>query len=74
MIAASVKLIEPLNHNRFINESPINQWLLDNIGPHAPSRDTVSEERPWYVDHGFRYLLYHFARERDATMFSLRWS
>ena len=74
MIAASIKLIEPKDPNRFIDESPINVWLINHVGKHARFRDEVSEERPWHVDHGFRYLLYSFAREKDAVMFSLRWS
>ena len=74
MIKASVRLNEPLNMNKFINESPINEWLLANVGTHAPTMDTVSEDRPWRVEHHFRYLEYHFAREQDATMFALRWS
>jgi hypothetical protein len=35
--------------------------------------DTVSEDRPWRVEHRYGYLEYHFAREQDAVMFSLRW-
>jgi hypothetical protein len=74
MITASVRLKEPINQNKFINESPINIWLLANVGVHAKFKDLVDEERPWHVEHNFREIVYHFAREQDAVMFSLRWS
>lgn len=74
MIVASVRLNQPLAPNRFIDESPINIWLLANVGPHAPVRYTVSENYPWRVEHRWGYLVYHFAKEEDAVMFSLRWS
>lgn len=73
MIAATVKLTEPANLNKFIDEGPINVWLLANVGVHARFKDLVDEDRPWHVEHGYRYLLYHFAREQDATAFALRW-
>jgi len=74
MIAASVKLKEPENQFKFINEGPINVWLLANVGVHARFKDLVDEDRPWHVEHGNRYIVYHFAREKDATMFTLRWA
>ena len=74
MIEASVRLNQPLAPNRFIDESPINIWLLANVGSCAKFRDAVTEEHPWHVDHRYGYLVYHFAREQDAVMFSLRWS
>jgi len=74
MILSSVRLNQPLPPNKFINESPINEWLLANVGTHAPTMDTVSEDRPWRVEHRWGYLVYHFAREQDAVMFALRWS
>lgn len=73
MIAASVRLQEPLNEYRFIDESPINVWLLAHVGTHARYIDMVDETLPWHVEHGRRYLVYHFARKQDATMFALRW-
>ena len=51
MIEASVRLYQPLAPNRIIDESPINIWLLANVGIHAPTMDTVSEDRPWRVEH-----------------------
>ena len=74
MIVARVKLHHPLEENCWIDESPINVWLLANVGKHARFRDSVTEEQPWHVDHERDYLVYHFAREQDATMFALRWS
>lgn len=73
MISASVKLYHPQQRNRWIDESPINVWLLANVGVHARFRDSVTEQQPWHVDHYTDYLEYHFAREQDATMFALRW-
>lgn len=73
MIQASVKLYHPQQRNRWIDESPINVWLLANVGVHARFRDSVTEQQPWHVDHYTDYLEYHFAREQDAVMFNLRW-
>ena len=74
MIQASVKLYHPQQRNRWIDESPINVWLLSNVGVHARFRDNVTEQQPWHVDHYTDYLEYHFARERDAVMFKLKWA
>lgn len=74
MITASVKLYHPPYRNQWIDESPINVWLLANVGVHARYRDLVDESRPWHVDHERDYLVYHFAREHDATMFALKWA
>ena len=74
MIEASVRLSWARPPNAFINEGPITKWLLNNVGQHAPTMDTVAEDRPWRVEHRYGYLEYHFAREQDATMFALRWS
>lgn len=74
MIQASVKLYHPQQRNRWIDESPINVWLLANVGVHAQFRDLVDESRPWHVDHYTDCLEYHFARKEDAVMFKLRWS
>jgi hypothetical protein len=74
MIEASVRLDQPKFRNQWINESPINEWLLANVGRCSKFRDSVTEEHPWHVDHRFGYLVYSFARERDAVMFALRWS
>lgn len=73
MIVAKVRLMQPKDRNKFINESPINEWLLANVGTHAKFRNMVDESRPWHVDHNFGEVIYSFARERDATMFALRW-
>ncbi len=74
MIQASVRLNQPTTPFKYINESPINEWLLANVGQCAKFRDSVTEEHPWHVDHRFGYLVYSFAREKDAVWFSLRWS
>lgn len=74
MIQASVRLNHPPFRNRWIDESPINVWLLSNVGTHAKFRDQVSEEHPWHVDHNFGYLEYHFARKEDAVLFTLTWA
>lgn len=74
MILATVKLNQPIPGIKFIDISPINKWLLDIVGPNAKFRDLVDENRPWHADHGFYHIEYSFAREEDATLFSLRWS
>ena len=73
MIQARVRLYHPEQRNKWIDESPINVWLLANVGRHARFRDSVSEQQPWHVDHEYGYLEYHFARELDAVAFALRW-
>lgn len=73
MIEARVKLEHPKVKNTWIDESPINVWLLANVGIHARFRDHVDEARPWHVDHYEDYLEYHFAREKDAVLFALKW-
>lgn len=74
MIQARVRLYHLAQANRWIDESPINVWLLANVGTHARFRDSVTEEQPWHVDHEHDYLEYHFAREQDAVMFRLKWA
>jgi len=74
MISASVRLYHPTGVNKWIDESPINVWLLANVGNHARFRDLVDESRPWHVDHEHDYLEYHFARKHDAVWFRLKWS
>lgn len=73
MIKASVRLKHPPFKNRWIDESPINIWLLANVGHHSAFKNAVHIHRPWYVEHLSEELVYHFAREEDAMMFSLRW-
>ena len=73
MITSSIKLYHPPFRNQWIDESPINVWLLANVGVHAKFRDHVDEDRPWHVDHEQDHLVYHFAREKDAVMFALKW-
>ena len=73
MIAASVRLYHPNRPNRWLDESPINLWLLANVGRHSEFKNAVDELRPWYVEHELNHLEYHFAREQDAVMFALRW-
>lgn len=74
MIMASVKLYHQRQANKWVDESPINVWLINYVGMHARFRDCVDENRPWTVDHERDYLVYHFAREEDAVLFALRWS
>ena len=73
MIKASVRLNHPPFPNFWIDESPINEWLVANIGIGESFRNHKVKHRPWYVEHREGYLLYHFVREEDAVMFSLRW-
>lgn len=74
MIAATVRLKHPVPGWKFVDESPINVWLLANVGTHARFRDSVTEQHPWHVGHFLGFVEYSFAREQDATMFALRWS
>jgi hypothetical protein len=59
---------------KFIDESPINVWLLANVGNHARYKDSVTEQNPWHVSHHMAYMEYSFAREQDATMFALKFA
>lgn len=72
MIVSTVRLPHPIQKNRWIDESLINRWLVDNVGTHAQFRDLVDDDRPWHVDHEQHYLEYHFAREQDAVLFALK--
>lgn len=74
MIAASVRLYHPHQRNRWIDESPINVWLLTNVGTGESFRNRRVKQHPWYVEHCENYLEYYFIRKEDAVMFSLRWS
>jgi hypothetical protein len=74
MIVARVKLKQPQIKNRWIDESPINGWLNEQVGSFARFHDQVDESRPWHLEHTAKELIYSFAREKDAIMFSLRWS
>lgn len=74
MIMATVRLRQPLIKNKWIDESPINGWLNEKVGPCARYRDLVDETRPWHVEHTFKEIIYSFARENDAMLFALRWS
>lgn len=63
--------------NRWIDESPINQWLIANVGMCAKQRcldEMLSPSQPWAVEHYPSRLAYHFYNERDAIMFALRWA
>lgn len=64
-----------LNHPplRWINESPINEWLVSNIGIGESFRNHKVKPSSWYVAHHEECLVYYFIREKDAVMFSLRW-
>ena len=74
MIAAQIQLLDPQPGWKFRDESPINVWLLEHVGPNASRLSLLNEQRPWHVDHQFGGLQYSFAREQDAVLFALRWS
>ena len=74
MIVATVRLKQPQIKNKWIDESPINGWLNEKVGPYARFHDLVDETRPWHVTHSAHEIIYSFAREKDAMMFALRWS
>lgn len=74
MIQASVRLNHPPFRFKWIDESPINEWLVANVGIGESFRNHKVKQHPWYVEHREGYLLYHFVRKEDAVMFSLRWS
>lgn len=59
----------------YTNQWEIEQWLYRHVGNLAPHRDTVDSHRYlWCVTESYGHLTYHFGREEDATMFSLRWA
>lgn len=73
MIVATVRLTQPQTKNKWIDESPINEWLNSHVGSYAKFRDLVDESRPWHVEHTAKELIYSFSCEKDAIMFALRW-
>jgi len=67
-------MIEAEVHIKSLEISRMVDWCCKNIGPEAVSRDTVDDDRPWHWNANFRKTTFYFARGRDATWFSLRWS
>lgn len=69
MIAAEVH-ITSLEISRMID------WCCKNIGPEAPTRDTVDNDRPWFWGMNFRDIdaTFYFAEAESATWFSLVWA
>jgi hypothetical protein len=57
-----------------VRSDPVREWLIDTLGPNAPSFDCVDTERPWAVEYRFGQIEIAFARATDATMFLLRWA
>lgn len=74
MIQASVRLNHPPFRFQWIDESPINEWLVANVGTGESFRNRRVKQHLWYVEHCEDYLEYYFVRKEDAVMFSLRWS
>lgn len=74
MTQAIVRLKQPDTRNRWIDESPINQWLNENFGPGESRRKAKYKTASWYVEHNQGYLEYYFARKQDAVLFALKWS
>lgn len=74
MIRAEVTLLLANIEHVVQTEEVIHCWLLDNVGALAPHRDQVDDNHPWCVTAKWAENIYHFAREQDATMFSLRWA
>jgi hypothetical protein len=73
MISATV-VLKTRQGNRYIDESPINTWLIENVGLNAGYRDLIGDDRPWHVEHKWDGLEYSFHNEEDATLFALRWT
>jgi hypothetical protein len=73
MIQTSIRLNHPPQSNCWIDESPINEWLVANVGQGESFRNHKIKPRPWYVAHHEDCLVYYFVQEKDAVMFSLRW-
>jgi hypothetical protein len=60
----------------YINTSPINQWLISNVGQCAFVKrgGVIDEDTPWDCSFSRDEIEFFFAREKDATMFALRWA
>ena len=74
MIRAEVTLLLASIEHVVQTEEVIHDWLLDNVGTHTPHLDCVDDEHPWSITRKWAENIYHFAREQDATMFSLKWA
>lgn len=74
MIQASVRLNHPPFRNQWIDESPINEWLVANVGQGESFRNHKVTPCSWYVAHHEGHLEYYFIRKEDALMFALRWA
>lgn len=55
-------------------EFQVEDWLFANLGNPAEFRDQVDEKNAWCVTSQWKQNIYHFAREKDATLFALRWA
>lgn len=73
MKLSTVRLYHPPYRNCWIDESPINEWLVANIGIGESFRNSVHKQHRWYVDHKKDCLIYYFVCEKDAMRFALRW-
>lgn len=71
----TVSLYHP-GPNQWVDESPINQWLVANVGisDSLAWADPLSPSQPWQVEHYPSRLVYYFYRDKDAIMFALRWA
>jgi hypothetical protein len=52
---------------------PMIHWLQENIGPHAGWPGAIYEDRAWCQEVKGWFVTYHFLREQDAVLFTLRW-
>jgi len=64
-----------LHHDSDWDYKEAQSWCEQQFGPQALARDTVSREgKTWCCCPAIVTTSFHFACERDCTMFILRWA
>jgi hypothetical protein len=63
-----------INKTDLAQYDSMNLWLAKNVGTYASSLKSVNENTPWFVQYDWKCWQYIFYREKDATMFALRWA
>lgn len=60
-----------LDRNYYHLHEPIGRWCEEHFG--AVDFFKSDNDQRWYRNMMFGYQDYHFAREADASFFTLRW-
>ena len=59
--------------DRFHLNNEMYEWLFERLGPGGWYKDSLNEHL-WAWESAFGNTTYYFARDKDASMFLLRWA